>query len=171
MATPKKVKAIEDLKKEFSGATSIMVSHYAGLTVSEDTELRKQLRAVKVTHKVVKNTLAKRAAAESNLDLKEFLKGPTVISVSHGDIVAPAKVLVNFAKDHEKLQILGGWVEGKPASAADLKAISALPSREELIAKLVMLLNSPIVKLVRTMGGPIPAFARTLQAISDKKAA
>jgi large subunit ribosomal protein L10 len=172
MPTPKKAEQIEKLKKELQGATSVLISHYRGLTVEEDTLLRKKLREIKAVHKVVKNTLAKRAAEESDMkELSNYLNGPAVITISKSDIVVSSKLMVDFAKQHEKFQILGGLIEGKAVTGEDVKIIASLPSREELIAKLLMLLNSPVTGLVRTLNGPVQGFTRVIKTISDEKVA
>jgi large subunit ribosomal protein L10 len=172
MPTKEKAAAIAEAKEIFAGATSVTVSHYSKLTVEEINELRSKLRKAKVVHKVIKNTLAIKAAKESNLEaLVKFLEGPTVLTVAKGDISAPAKVLVDFAKDHENFKIRGGVVEGKEASVEDFKAIANLPSREVLLAKLAGSLNSPITGLVRVLSGPQTGLVRVLNGIAQKKAA
>jgi len=172
MPTKEKEIALADIKKTFTGASAVMVSHFSKLTNEEITELRSKLRKTKAVHKVVKNTLAIRAARELNLEpLVKFLEGPTVLTVAHGDISAPAKVLMDFAKDHENLKVRGGVVEGKEASTEDLKAIANLPSREVLLAMLAGQLNAPITGLVRVLNGPITGFVRALNGVAEKKAA
>jgi len=172
MPTKEKESELQNFREILQGAKAVLVSHTKGLSVSEVTELRKKLRDAGVTHKVVKNTLAKIAVREAKMEgLVKLLDGPTVISVSKGDIIAPAKILTAFAKDHDKLVILGGVIEGKDASAKDVVEISSLPSREELLAKMLGSLNSPITGLVRVLNGPIQGFVRALHAIEEKKAA
>jgi large subunit ribosomal protein L10 len=172
MPTKEKEIALADIKKTFTGASSVMVSHFSRLTNEEITELRSKLRKTKAVHKVVKNTLAIRAARELNFEpLVKFLEGPTVLTIAHGDISAPAKVLMDFAKDHENLKVRGGIVEGKEASVEDLKAIANLPSREVLLGMLAGQLNAPITGLVRVLNGPITGFVRALNGVAEKKAA
>ena len=172
MPTKEKEVALAAIQEEFKGAQSVMVSHYARLTVAEINELRSKLRAAKARHKVVKNTLAIKAARSAGLEpLVKLLEGPTVLTIARGDVSAPAKVLVDFAKEHENLKVLGGVVDGKEASLADLKAIATLPSREVLLGMLVRQLNAPITRLVRVLNGPIEGLARALNAVSQKKAA
>src|SRR4051812_8059326 len=109
MPTKEKEEKIAEVKKTFTGATSVIVSHFRSLTVEETNELRKKLRETKAVHKVVKNTLAARAAKETGLEaLVSFLEGPTVLTVTKGDMSASAKVLMEFAKAHENLKIVGG---------------------------------------------------------------
>jgi large subunit ribosomal protein L10 len=172
MPTQEKAKTIAEVSAVLKGAAAVYVSRNNGLTVQEVTELRKQLRAVGAVHKVVKNTLAARAATEAGIHgLDAYLSGPTVVTISKTDIVAPARVLSNFAKDHEKIQIIGGVVEGKANNAADVKAIAELPSKEQLVSKLLGSLQSPTIGLLRVINGPATQLVRVLQAIADQKAA
>ena len=171
MPTEEKKKAIAEFSAMLKGAAAVYVSQNRGLSVGEVTELRRQLRAVGAVHKVVKNTLAARAATEAGIaGLDAYLSGPTVITISKTDIVAPAKVLTGFSKVHEKIQILGGVVEGKPNNAADVKAIAELPSKEQLVSKLLGALQSPASRLVRAVNGPATNLVRVLAAIAEKKA-
>src|SRR5258708_2950329 len=166
MPTKEKASTIEMVKKEFDGATSVVVSHYRSLTVEEINDLRKRLRGVKAVHKVVKNTLAARAAKETKLEsLVKYLEGPTVLTITKGDTAAAAKILIDFAKEHENLKIMGGVFEGKETSKEEIKAISLLPPREVLLTKLVCSLNSPLVRLVRVLNGPIQSLATVLKAV------
>jgi large subunit ribosomal protein L10 len=172
MPTKEKEESLKFFRAQLDGAKAVVVSHNQGLSVADVTELRAKLREAGVTHKVVKNTLARIAVKEAGMEsLSKILSGPTVVSISKGDVVAPAKVLVNFAKDHEKLVILGGVIEGKPATAKEIAEISALPSKEELVAKLLGSLNSPVTGLLRVINGPATSLVRALNAIVEKKAA
>ena len=172
MPTKEKEVELTKFRETIKGAKSVVVSHASGMTVSEVTELRKLLREANVTHTVVKNTLGRIAAREVNMEgLAKLLDGPTVISISKTDSIAPSKVLSAFAKTHEKLVILGGVVDGKDASAKDIAEIASLPSREELLAKMLGSMNSPISGFVRVLNGPISGFVRALNAIAQKKAA
>ena len=172
MPTKAKEEKIAVVKKHFEDSGAVVVSHNLGLTVEEVNELRSKLRAAGTAHKVVKNTLAKIAIQGSDHEtLGEVLSGPTVLSFMPEDFVAPTKVLADFAKDHEKLQILGGFFEGAVASPEDVVAISKLPSREELLGQLVRTLNGPITGIVRVLNGPLQGFATALGAIKDQKEA
>ncbi len=172
MPTKEKEESLAKFQEQITGAKAVVISHANGMSVAHVTELRKKLREANVTHTVIKNTLARIAARKAGLDgLVKLLEGPTVISISKGDVMAPAKVLVSFAKDHDKLVILGGIVEGKEATAKDIADISALPSKEELLGKLLGSMNSPITGLVRVLNGPLQGFARVLNGVAEKKAA
>ncbi len=126
---------IDEIKEKFSNAKSIVLFDPRGLRVSEVTELRKALRESGSDYKVYKNTLAKRAIADFDLKLDEYLEGPTAISFS-SDELAPVKVISNFAKDHDALQLKAGVVEGKVATLNELKSYAAIPSREGLLTML-----------------------------------
>ena len=144
---------IEKLKTAQAG----VLVDYCGLTVEEDTDLRNKLRAAGVEYKVVKNTLTRFAAKEVGFDeLDAVLNGPTSLAVSYDDPVAPAKVIADFAKDNEKLEIKSGFLDGKVISLDEINQLAKTPSKDVLIAKIMGSLNSPI-----------SALARTLQAIVD----
>ncbi len=172
MPTKEKEEAISALVQDFSGSTAIYVTHYSGLSVAEITDLRKQLRETGAVHRVAKNTLAIRAAKQAGIEgLESHLSGPTAITISKGDIVASAKVLVTFSKAHPHMVILGGVVEGKPATSKDVSVIATLPSKEELVSQLLGTLNSPVTGLARVLNGPTTSLVRVLGAIAEKKAA
>ena len=125
-----KAKVVSEIKEKFDNAKSVVLFNYRGLTVSEVTELRKSLRESNSDYKVYKNTLTKRAT--EGLDLDEYLEGPTAISFSK-DELAPVKILSDFAKNHEALELKVGIVEGKIANKEELARYAAIPSREGLL--------------------------------------
>lgn len=126
---------IDEIKDKFAKAKSVVLFDPRGLKVSEVTELRRALRESGSDYKIYKNTLAKRAIADSNLKLDEYFEGPTAISFS-SDELAPVKIIHDFAKEHENLQLKAGIVEGKIATDSELKAYAAIPSREGLLTML-----------------------------------
>ena len=126
---------IDEIKNKFENAKSVVLFDPRGLKVSEVTELRKALRESGSDYKVYKNTLTKRAIANSNFNLDEYLEGPTAISFSE-DELAPVKVISEFAKNHEALELKAGIVEGKVATKKELKSYAAIPSREGLLTML-----------------------------------
>lgn len=161
MPTAEKQAAIDAFSEVLKGATAVIVTQNAGLNAAEVTELRRAVRAQGLTHTVIKNTLAIRAAKQAGIEgLDQYLTGPTAITVSKGDIVAPAKVLSAFAKEHEKLSIVGGVIDGKPAGPADVATFASLPSKEEVIAM-----------LLRTINGPVSGLARVVNAWVEKRTA
>lgn len=126
---------IDEIKEKFANAKSVVLFDPRGLKVSEVTELRRNLRESGSDYKVYKNTLAKRALMESGLELDNYLEGPTAISFSE-DELAPVKIISEFAKSHEALELKAGVVEGKVATLEDLKSYAAIPSREGLLTML-----------------------------------
>ena len=133
-----KKQIVVEIADKFKASQSAVVVDYRGLTVSEVTELRKQLREAGVEFKVYKNSLTRRAAEAAELNgLNESLTGPNAIAFSTEDVVAPAKILNDFAKKHEALEIKAGVIEGNVATAEDVKALAELPSREGLLSMLL----------------------------------
>ena len=126
---------IDEIKEKFANAKSIVLFDPRGLKVSEVTELRRNLRESGSDYKVYKNTLAKRAIADSGLELDNYLEGPTAISFS-SDELAPVKIISEFAKNHEALELKAGVVEGKVANREELNTYAAIPSREGLLTML-----------------------------------
>ena len=126
---------IDEIKEKFANAKSIVLFDPRGLKVSEVTELRRNLRESGSDYKVYKNTLAKRAIADSGLELDNYLEGPTAISFS-SDELAPVKIISEFAKKHEALELKAGVVEGKVANIEELNSYAAIPSREGLLTML-----------------------------------
>ncbi|MDN6193780.1 MAG: 50S ribosomal protein L10, partial [Alkalibacterium sp.] len=125
----KKEEIVNDITKKFQDAEVVVVMDYRGLTVDEVTELRKQLRDAGVEMRVLKNTMLRRASEAAGLnDLVDVFKGPTAVAFSNEEVVAPAKIIAEFAKDAEALEIKGGVLEGKVASVEQINKIATLPS-------------------------------------------
>lgn len=142
---------VAELVEVLNGATTGVLVDYRGLTVEEDTKLRNDLRNAGVKYFVVKNTLLRLAANQTGLeDLDSILHGPTALAVSE-DAVAPAKVLAEFAKDNETLEIKSGFMDGKVLSLDEIKTLAKTPNMETLIAKMMGSLNSPISGLARLL--------------------
>ncbi|MCH7323563.1 50S ribosomal protein L10 [Solibacillus sp. MA9] len=136
---------VGEIADKFKAAASVVVVDYRGLTVGQVTELRKQLREAGVEFKVYKNTLTRRAAEAAGLEgINEFLTGPNAIAFSNEDVVAPAKIINEFAKKNEALEIKAGIIEGTVASVEDVKALAELPSREGLLSMLLSVLQAPV---------------------------
>ncbi len=143
---------VDEISGVINGAQSVVVVDYLGLTVAEDTQLRKQLREAGVTYKVYKNTLVNRAIQGTEFEgLKDVLEGPSAFAVSTEDATAPARVLAKFAKTAPALEIKAGVVEGTFYDAEGMKAIAAVPSRDELLGKLLGSIQSPITNLARVL--------------------
>jgi large subunit ribosomal protein L10 len=150
---------VAEIAGKLKESKSTIVVDYRGLTVAEATELRKQLREAGIEFKVYKNTLTRRAAEEASMaELNDYLTGPNAIAFSNEDVVAPAKVLNDFAKKHEALEIKAGVIEGKLVTVEEVKAIAELPSREGLLSMLLSVLQAPIRNL-----------ALAAKAVADQK--
>ncbi|PIC64960.1 50S ribosomal protein L10 [Sporosarcina sp. P13] len=150
---------VTEIADKLKGAASVVVVDYRGLTVAQVTELRKQLREAGVEFKVYKNSMTRRAAESAGLEaLNENLTGPNAIAFSTEDVVAPAKILNDFAKKNEKLEIKAGVIEGNVASAEDVKALATLPSRDGLLSMLLSVLQAPVRN-----------FALATKAVAEKK--
>ncbi|CRK85270.1 50S ribosomal protein L10 [Neobacillus massiliamazoniensis] len=150
---------VDEIAGKLKASKSTIVVDYRGLTVAEVTELRKQLREAGVEFKVYKNTMTRRAAEALELsELNGALTGPNAIAFSNEDVVAPAKILNDFAKKHEALEIKAGVIEGNIATVEEVKALADLPSREGLLSMLLSVLQAPIRNL-----------ALATKAVADQK--
>jgi large subunit ribosomal protein L10 len=136
---------VQDIAEKFKAAASVVVVDYRGLNVTQVTELRKQLREAGVEFKVYKNSLTRRATEIAGIDgVNEYLTGPNAIAFSNEDVIAPAKIINDFAKKNDKLEIKAGIIEGTVSSAEDVKALAELPSREGLLSMLLSVLQAPV---------------------------
>ncbi|MFK4566810.1 50S ribosomal protein L10 [Enterococcus sp. UD-01] len=144
-AIAKKETLVQEAAGKFESAASVVIVDYRGLTVEEVTNLRKQLRDAGVEMKVIKNSILSRAAKKVGLDgLDEVFTGPTAVAFSNEDVVAPAKIIDEFAKDAKALEIKGGVIEGKVSSVEEITALAKLPSREGLLSMLLSVLQAPV---------------------------
>src|SRR5207244_10820397 len=166
-----KAEQVTELKGVFQTAKTVVVAHYAGLTVAQMQILRKQARQAGTTVKVAKNRLAKIALEGTDVaSIGPLLKGPTVIAYS-SDPVGASKVTVDFAKAHEKFVILGGAMGKTALDPNGVKALAALPSLDELRAKIVGLLMAPATKIAQLANAPAAKLARVVQAYANKSQA
>lgn len=160
---------VAEVAEQFKTAQAAVLAEYRGLTVAQMTELRSKARKSQVYLRVVKNTLAERAVEGSTFEvLRDKFSGPLALAISK-DPVAVAKLLSEFAKDNDKLQIRAGAMSGKLMSLDQVQALAKLPSREQLLATLAGTLQAPIVKFVRTLNEVPSKFVRTLAAVRDAK--
>jgi large subunit ribosomal protein L10 len=160
---------VAEVAKQVAGAQAIVMAENRGMPVHAMTQLRAKARAQGVYFRVVKNTLVRRAVADTPFaTLAEKMVGPLAYGIG-SDPVAVAKVLNDFARGNDKFVITGGAMPGQMMSAKDITALAALPSREELLARLVGTMQAPIAKLVRTMNEVPGKFVRTLAALRDSK--
>lgn len=143
---------VEEITASVQGAQSVVLVDYRGLTVEQDTELRKQLREAGITYKVYKNTMMNFAFKGTDYEsLLPYLEGPSAVAISTEDATAPARVLCKFAKTANALEVKGGVVEGIAYDANGIIEISKIPSREELLSKLLGSIQSPITNFARVM--------------------
>uniref|UniRef100_UPI000A3B47E1 50S ribosomal protein L10 n=1 Tax=Nitrospira cf. moscoviensis SBR1015 TaxID=96242 RepID=UPI000A3B47E1 len=173
MKKEEKVTTVAALAEKFGRARLAILTECVGLPVNEVTELRKQLRGVKAEYRIVKNTLAARAAEGTALaGLKLHLKGPTGVVIGYDDPVLPTKVLKDFIgaeKREEKIKMTAGVLEGKLLHPADLAAVAKLPKKEVLIAMLLSAMQGPIRGVVYTLSAVLSKFVRVIAAIQDKR--
>lgn len=143
---------VDEIKSKVEGATTVVLVDYRGLTVEQDTNLRKQLREAGITYKVYKNTMMNFAFKGTDCEsLAPYLEGPSAIAISSTDATAPARILCKFAKDANKLEIKAGIVEGMAYDAAGIAEIAKIPSREELLSRLFGSMQSPVANFARVM--------------------
>ena len=171
MATARKVEQVELLTEKMRAAKVAVLTHYRGLTVSQLEELREKLRSAEVEYRVVKNTLARRAAKEAGHEsLNPELVGPMAIAFSYADIAAPSKLLADYIRTTRTrdLEIVGGLAEGRVLDAEQVRQLSDLPSREVLIAQLLGTLQSPVAQLVGALQAPVQQLIGLLEAYKNK---
>jgi len=158
-AIEQKKQIVEEIAGKLRDSVSTIIVDYRGLNVAEVTELRKKLREANIEFKVYKNTLTRRAVEQVELtELNDALTGPNAIAFSTEDVVAPAKILSEFAKEHEALEIKAGVIEGNIVSIDEIKSIADLPSREGLLSMLLSVLQAPMRN-----------FALAAKAVADQK--
>jgi len=164
-----KQEVIDELREKFSRAKTAVITGYSGINVEQITELRSKLRQSKVEYRVVKNTLARKAAEGTSLaPLIDHFVGPVGIALGYDDVVAPAKVLADFSKTQPKLVLKVGVLDGKLLKQADIKALASLPSLDALRGKIVGLLQAPASRIARVLQAPGGQVARVIKAKADK---
>lgn len=150
---------VDEIAKQLTGAKSVIVVDYLGLTVEQATEMRAELREQNATMQVVKNTILRRAAEKAGVEgLEKFFVGPTAIAYSEEDPVGPAKIAAKFAKDVDAVEIKGGIIEGKAATLDQIQELATLPDRDGLLSMLVSVLQAPVRD-----------FAMVVKAVADKE--
>ena len=158
-AIAKKQELVEKATAKLQESAAVVVVDYLGLTVLEVTDLRKQLRDADIEMKVLKNSVISRAVTAAGLEgMEDVFKGPTAVAFSPNEVVAPAKIIAEFAKNAPKLEIKGGIIEGKVASSEQIEALAKLPSREGLLSMLLSVLQAPVRNV-----------ALAIKAVSDQK--
>jgi large subunit ribosomal protein L10 len=168
MDLEQKRELVTELNAVFNDAASVVVTQYSGLSVTEITDLRNQMRAAGANFKVTKNRLTRLALADTPYaGLADMFTGPTAIAFSE-DVVAPAKVAVEFAKKNEKLVVVGGAMGENVLDVAGVKALASLPSLDELRGKIVGLLQAPATKVAGVVQAPASQLARVMGAYASK---
>lgn len=160
----------EALRAALSEISTLFIMENRGLSVNEVNELRSKIRKAEASYKVVKNSVVRLAVADSPLEeLSEYLTGPNAFAFTSGDGVELAKVLRDFAKQHEALSFKQGYLEGKVLPAEQAVKIAELPSRQELLTKLAYLLQSPLRRLAVALNTPVQKLASTVHQIAEQK--
>lgn len=171
MPKPKKVESVKEITADLYASEIYYFVDYRGLTFAEATELRARLAKCDASLKVVKNTLAKRAAADVGIEgLDALLKGPTAIAYCHGDPVRAAKTIQDFIKEKKKAAIRGGKLQRSMLTPADIETLATLSPREQLLAQLVGAIASPLAGLANVLNGPIRGLVVVLSQVQEQKA-
>jgi large subunit ribosomal protein L10 len=170
LVRPEKVEQVELLTEKLKNAKAAVLTDYRGLTVGQLQDLRTRLRAQEVEYRVVKNTLARRAAVEAGHEaFQELLKGPVAIAFGYGELGTPARVLAEFNRQNRlRLEIVGGLIEGRVMRPEQVRQTADLPPREVLLAQLLATLQSPIAQLVATIQAPVQQLVGLLEAYKEK---
>lgn len=170
--TVEKQSIVSELKGKISASKGAVLTSYRGLTVAQDTQLRRKLREGGVEYRVVKNTMTRIAAQELGIEgLDVYLEGPTALAISESDPVAPARIISDFIKENKlkTLEVKAGLLEGKVIDAEGVKALAELPSREVLLSRALAGMQSPIVGFVNVLQGSIRKFVYALEAVRKQK--
>ncbi len=163
---------VADLSEKLKNSCTGVIVDYKGISVADDTKLRKELREAGVTYTVVKNTLLGLAAKEAGIEgVNEVLSGTTAIALSESDYVAAARILSKYAEDHENFKLKLGFLDGKVIPVSEVEALAKLPSREELVAKALGGLNAPITGFVGVLNANLRGLVCALNAIAEQKGA
>ena len=171
MNREEKAELIKKLNSTFNNAGVVVVTHQSGLTVEESSDLRVRMREVGARYQVAKNRIVKLALKETKYEnIIDLFSGPTAIAVSEDPVSAP-KTIFKFAKENDKFVIKSGALPNEKMDEAKIKALASLPSREELLAKLMGTMQAPIAKFVRTLNEVPTKFVRGLAAVRDQKEA
>jgi large subunit ribosomal protein L10 len=167
-----KQQLVNALRDQLTKAVSGVLVDYKGITVAQDTKLRKELREAGISYSVRKNSVIKLAAGDAGLkELEGVLSGTTAIATSDNDLVAPAKILSKFAEGNEKFTIKAGFIEGKVVSSDQITVLAKLPAKEVLVAQVLGGLNAPITGFVNVLNANLRGLVVAHNAIEDKKTA
>ncbi len=170
MNRAEKQDVVKELNETFKGNKSVLLINFTGVNVEDSTNLRRKISEMECGYRVIKNRLALRALKDTSLEeLKEHFEGPTAIAYTGGDPVALARVLKAFIKDHPAMSFKAGIVEGQAVSASEMDHLAGLPSRPELLTKLLYLLNAPLTHLATALQSPLRDLASVLSQLGEKR--
>ena len=170
MLRSEKEQVVQQLNEKFSRARAAIAVEFGKLSVATVTQLRRKLREGKVEYKVLKNTLAKRAAQGTPIEqVSDDFVGPIAVCLAYDDVVAPAKILTDFIKDLETVKVKSAVIEGRKLDAKDVQALAKLPGLPELRATILAMINQPATRLARTIAAPGTQLARVIQARAEQK--
>ena len=170
MPSNKNLESVKNLTEKLEKANAIYFTYYLGLDVVSITKLRKEFVSNDIEFTIAKNTLIKLAAKDVGMEaLDEFLNGPTAMALSYNDPTDPAKVIKDFLKDFDKPAVKGMILDGQVFQGEEFEKIANLPSKEQLLSKLVGMLNSPMSKLSSTLGSPVSGLLGALEQLNSKK--
>lgn len=170
MNRTEKAEIVESLRQAFQESGGVIVLDFKGITVPDITELREKVRQADGSYTVVKNTLALRASEDTVVaGLKDQFRGPTAVAMTGGDPVALAKVLKDFVKNKQGMSFKAGILEGRVISQEQVESLAELPSREELLAKLLFLFNAPLSRFASALTSPVRDLAVVLSEVAKKK--
>jgi len=170
MPSQKNIDEVKYLTDKLENASAIYFTDYLGLDVDSITKLRSEFFHASIEFKVTKNTLLKLAAENMKIDgLDDYLVGSTAIAISFDEPTSPAKVLKSFMKEHDKPEVKAILFDGEVLEGSEYKKFASLPSKNELLTKLVIMLNSPMTNLVRTLSSPMGNFVNVLNSLKNEK--
>ncbi len=170
MPSQKNIDEVKYLTDKLENASAIYFTDYLGLDVDSITKLRSEFFHASIEFKVTKNTLLKLAAENMKIDgLDDYLVGSTAIAISFDEPTSPAKVLKSFMKEHDKPEVKAILFDGEVLEGSEYKKFASLPSKDELLTKLVIMLNSPMTNLVRTLSSPMGNFVNVLNSLKNEK--
>jgi large subunit ribosomal protein L10 len=170
MHKSEKQEVVEELKKVFRDSGSVILIDFKNIDVPDITELRRKVRESDSQYRVVKNTLALRAAEGTSVEeIKQHFEGPTAIAYSGENVVGLAKVLRDFIKDHPGMNFKVGVLEGQVVSDKQVLSLADMPTREELLSKVLFLMNAPLTQLARALKSPVQKLAYLLKQLEENK--
>jgi large subunit ribosomal protein L10 len=170
MRRPEKIEIVEELRKVFKDSGSVLLIDFKNIDVPDITELRRKVRESGSDYRVVKNTLALRAAEGTSVEeIKQYFEGPTAVAYSDENIVGLAKVLRDFIKEHSGMSFKVGVLDGQVVSDEQVSSLADLPSREELLSKVLFLMNAPLTQLALALKSPVQKLAYLLKQLEENK--